>query len=295
MTGLNKKVNKTELEELLKSKVESFEILKLSAKIDGKIEKTVVDTHISDINQKLNKNCENIEFLIEKNYSDSISEIEEKFVEFQKNVKSELENIRKSINLMNSKKADFNEIENICENIKQKADFEETMHLFDKFNKEYKQTLTDIRKEIRGESKKYTFSTDFAYKVNEDITKLRNSMIEVLEDRKKDTIDHASFLKNATFQIKKEIKDDLIKIGHKIEEVSDNVSENYTKKQEFAIYKQDLKKFSEQKLNKTDFQEFLSTKTDPATSFQNLKDYVKSKLKKFSSKIEKILITKEKT
>lgn len=289
--ALSKKVTRSDVEELLRTKADSAEISKISAKLESKIEKTYFESMIAGIDKKVVKHSESYEKFNDRYSDDVVNELQEKICSLQKMVKSEVEGLKKQIAVVNSKKADFSEVESVYEAIKQKADFRETAEVIERLSKDLQSAVGSWKK--RGKS---SMSADVFGKITEDISKIRNQMIEVLEDRKKDTIYHSEFFKEMSAQVKKETQEAINKQLDHFDQFKDSISSNFARKQDFLSAKQDFSQVSEQKLNKEEFSQFLPVHQDLLKSFQSFKKSTKAELLKFSSKFDSIpQVPKEKT
>ena len=193
-----------------------------------------------------------------------------------------------------SKKVEYSELESVYDILKNKVDYKETSEIFDKITKEFKQTVVDLKKNNRLDSRKNIENYD---KMSDDLSKIKAQLIEVLEDRKKDTIDHSQFLRSMSDQLKKNLRDDIKKITDQLEELKESCLVNFAKKQEIIVIKQEIKQFTDQKVNKEEFNDFVSLNNQKLLkSLQEIKQRMKIKLSKLEKKIETIpLIPKEKT
>ncbi|OMJ93944.1 hypothetical protein SteCoe_3000 [Stentor coeruleus] len=283
---LNKKANRNEIEELLKNRTDNTEINALNAKIDTKVDRGTVEGMIYGIQQKVQKNAERIEEMFERSEGDNLAEVKSKINDLQKGWKNEIDNLKKSLNPVLNKKADYSEVENLYDIIKQKSDHDELVLTCDKISKEFKQSLLDIKKDIKQYSKREGLSAEALMKYSEDITKVRSQLLEVLEDRKKDTIEHGQFLKSMSIQIKSELRSDISNVSNSVDQIKDILTENYAKKQEIISTRQELRTLIDQKCSKEELHTFISTSfTDLDKAFKAFKQKAKTEKSKTESKI----------
>lgn len=294
LSALNKKVNRSDLEEAIKPRLQTADLNSFNARLDSKIDKNIFESFTASVDQRFNKICEITDEINEKNPAEYLKEIEYKINELNKQLKSETDNLKKTLTSLSAKKVDTTETDILHDNLKQKLDYKEALKMHEKLSKDLKKTINDYKKDIKLDISKSTIPIEIIDKFNTDINIIKSQIIEVLEDRKKDTIEHSQFLKASASQIKKDLKDDLSKMSSEIENVKDNILENLIKKQEFAIYKQDLKSLNENKLNQEEFSKFSNEfHQEHLKSIKDLKGYFKSKISKSLSKLPEPTIIKE--
>ena len=296
--SLEKKISKKDVEDLLNTKVGIAELSTLTAKMESKLEKIFFDSQFSLLEGKMNKTNEKIEKLTNRYQEDALLEMQTKVNDIQRTLKTEIDSLRKSVAGVSSKKVDIVELEGIHEALKNKADINDTVDMYEKFNKELKQLAMAFKKEMKhGSKRSHDTSGDFTERINEEVSKIKTQLIMVLEDRKKDTIEHSQFLKTMSTQIKRETQDEINKLLNQFEEFKEYVSANLVRKQEFSTIRQDLKLLAEQKLSKDEFNVFSTGSfQDLSKAVKNLKKELKENLIKVNARFENMPpASKEKT
>lgn len=275
-----KKWTKNEIDESLRFKAETKDLAGLSARIDGKAEKNFLDSQISHISNKISQ----IQAGIEKTSDEEkFSSISSNLSTLQKSVKNEIESLKRQMTSALNKKVDYQEIESLYESVKEKAELKHLEELQEKISKDFKGVLVEFKKDLKGLEKKNSFNAELIGRVNEDISKIRAQILEVLEDRKKDTVDHAQFLKISSDKLKAELKEIISVVEEQVSQLKESLVGSYVKKLEVNALKNDVKMINEQKLSKEDFSLLNVTVTEIKHEIQAIKD---KKLKRFQSEVK---------
>ena len=273
----SKKWTKSEIDESLRFKAELKDLAGLSARIDGKAEKSFIDGQISHV---LNKVAQ-LQSALERSADDEkYSVVSGNVAALQKGLKNEVDSLKRQMTSALNKKVDYQEIESLYESVKEKAELKHLEELQDKISKDFKGVLVEFKKDLKAQDKKNCFNAELIARVNEDISKIRAQILEVLEDRKKDTVDHAQFLKLSGDKVKAELRETISAVEDQVAQLRDSLASAYVKKLEVNALKNDVKMVNEQKLSKEDFSLLSVTVTEIKHELQAIKD---KKLKIFQS------------
>ena len=256
---VTKKLLRSELEDAVRYKADVKDIVSINAKLDQKTDKSYVDVTIENLTSKVNRGLLQGTESHEKGFEDKVHSIQTTIAGLQKTLKSEIENIKKQINNVLSKKVDYSEVENLYDGLKDKAEMRHLEELQEKISKDFKGVLLEFKKDLQVESKKNGFNGELIARLTEDTSKVKAQMIELLEDKKKDTVEHGQFIKNYIAGVKNEVKDMVSNIEESTNKLRDFVTESFVKKSEVSSIQNHLKTLTDQKYSKEEFSLFLST------------------------------------
>jgi hypothetical protein len=265
----SKKWIKSELEDQIRFKADSKDLAALSSRIDVKSDKTFVENQINHLSNKIIQNQSNLE---KEAFEEKITSVQSSLSNLQKTMKNEIENMKRQTTNALNKKVDYSEVENLYEGIKQKADIKHLEELQEKISKDFKTVLIEFKKDLKNQEKKNGFNGDLISRLSEDVTKIRSQILEVLEDRKKDTIDHAQFLKNSMSQVKSEVKDMVSAVEDQVNQVKDSLSNSFVKKSDLSSLKSDITTLKDQKSSKEDLSLISLSISELKSKIEYLKD-----------------------
>lgn len=303
--ALQNKLDRFGLEEVLKHS-DSGDLQRILSILETKADYNLFEQLHSDLQNKLDRTDFNHivlpeiskkaeKFEVELLIKDLKSTFDKNFLEssgtteaYINSFKADLEQIRRSLNTSLSKKIDSKEIEKLYSALSKKADFEVTVELLEKIKYEFRDMANDIKRDLKRSE-----DFEFRYKLESDLSKLKEDFIINAEKNKEDSTETNIYIKSLTSGIKSEFQRDLNKLYEEIkytQEALQDLVKTRVDHNEFLGAKQLLVE-NQRGIDK--MRENLETNTqDLSEALKALKEDFVSKYKKIENEICENLNTK---
>jgi uncharacterized protein (DUF2267 family) len=304
--ALQNKLDRFGLEEVLGKHSDSGDLQRILSILETKADYNLFEQLHSDLQNKLDRTDFNHivlpeiskkaeKFEVELLIKDLKSTFDKNFLEssgtteaYINSFKADLEQIRRSLNTSLSKKIDSKEIEKLYSALSKKADFEVTVELLEKIKYEFRDMANDIKRDLKRSE-----DFEFRYKLESDLSKLKEDFIINAEKNKEDSTETNIYIKSLTSGIKSEFQRDLNKLYEEIkytQEALQDLVKTRVDHNEFLGAKQLLVE-NQRGIDK--MRENLETNTqDLSEALKALKEDFVSKYKKIENEICENLNTK---
>ncbi|CAG9318475.1 unnamed protein product [Blepharisma stoltei] len=206
-------------------------------------------------------------------------------------IKAEIEQLRRFLTTSLSKKAETKDIEKFMSTLAQKADHEPTIELIEKTKSEAKELIGECLRDLKIEKRKRIEEMiEIKRSLEEEMHYIREQMIKVIEDRKKESDEHRKLIMQETAFFKTETQKEMTTIIEKFNdlEVAKNLQKGKIDSLERSV---DLMK--ETKVDVKDYTEInTDNKKEIFLYIEELEDQIKDNLLKIEADLEKSLENK---
>ncbi|CAG9312921.1 unnamed protein product [Blepharisma stoltei] len=201
-------------------------------------------------------------------------------------MKAEIEILRKSL----AKKADIKDLEKFISTLTQKADYEPTIELIEKIKSETKELVNECLRDLKAEKRKKNDEFgELKRSLEDEIHYLREQMIKISEERKKDSDEPKKLMRREAASIKSEIKKDIDAIVDKVNELE----AQKIGKSDIATLERAITSIKESKVDVGTYNEvIMKNKKEIFMYIEDLEDQIKDNLLKLESDFERSLDNK---
>ncbi|CAG9326047.1 unnamed protein product [Blepharisma stoltei] len=295
-SALHRKANRVDIDAILGQKADSNEVKEVLRALENKADYSSLEQLSLILDKKLEKEEFYTKILPEiskRSDIDSLfSNIEKLNYQLEaatRNSQHEIEETRKFISSNFSLKADLKDIDKIFVSLSQKADHSFMLESIDNLKRDLKDLANDTKKEFSSGRKRSEEAFEVINKLKEDIARLKDDVIGVVELTRSDVDEQSKTLKSLISANRDEIEKEISEAFEHIENLKADLVEladSSVDKGEIVNMKQGITTLYETKASIGEVStELTSVQKDMLNKLQDLKDQISNKFSRIETEL----------
>lgn len=203
------------------------------------------------------------------------------------NLKTDIEENKRHISANLNSKADLKEIDQILSSLSHKADHTFMLETLDNIKKDSKDLVNEMKREITYDRKRSDDSLEIVNKLKDDIARLKDDVIGVVELTRSDVDEQSKFVKGLVANNRAELKKEISEISDQIDGIKADlleVADSSVDKSEMEYMKQGITTLYETKASIGEVStEITNVQRDLLQRSQELKENINTKLNRLET------------